>query len=181
MPDDPNTGSVYGTPMPWAEKTNVSDRDLYGYVCVHGSLARSCETCGLQAKARQLREERDDLESGYYALLSQCHNLEEKIKNLQEDRESIIRQRDKDLKWARYWRTEIHPHNKERNQSLAETKELRAERSAMLDALDELEYLTRDACVEQDGPYVDGVRLDELQDARAVLDHARTLIGENNE
>ena len=52
---------------------------------------------------------------------------------------------------------------------------------AMLDALDELEYLTRDACVEQDGPYVDGVRLDELQDARAVLDHARTLIGDNDE
>jgi hypothetical protein len=52
---------------------------------------------------------------------------------------------------------------------------------AMLDALDELEYLTRDACVEQDGPYVDGVRLDELQDARAVLDHARTLIGDNRE
>ena len=104
----------------------MSDRDyLYGHVCVHGSLALSCEMC----------------------------DLEDFLDEVQEA-------------WTR---------------AEAENARLRAERTAMLDALDELEYLTRDACVEQDGPYVDGVRLDELQDARAVLDHARTLIGDNRE
>ena len=35
----------------------MSDRDyLYGHVCVHGSLARSCEVCELEAEVRQLRD-----------------------------------------------------------------------------------------------------------------------------
>ena len=50
MPDDPNTGSVYGTPMPWAEEPTMSDRD-----CVHGSLARSCQVCELEAEVDRLR------------------------------------------------------------------------------------------------------------------------------
>ena len=37
----------------------MSDRDyLYGHVCRHGSLARSCQVCDLQAEVRQLRAER---------------------------------------------------------------------------------------------------------------------------
>jgi len=40
------------------EETTVSDRDyLYGHVCAHGSLARSCEVCDLEAEVRRLRED----------------------------------------------------------------------------------------------------------------------------
>ena len=36
----------------------VSDRDyLYGHVCAHGSLARSCEVCDLEAEVRRVRAE----------------------------------------------------------------------------------------------------------------------------
>ena len=35
----------------------MSDRDyLYGHVCQHGSLARSCEVCDLEAEVRRLQE-----------------------------------------------------------------------------------------------------------------------------
>jgi len=37
----------------------MSDRDyLYGHVCRHGSLARSCQVCDLKDEVRRLREER---------------------------------------------------------------------------------------------------------------------------
>ena len=37
----------------------MSDRDyLYGYICRHGSLARSCQVCDLKDEVRRLREER---------------------------------------------------------------------------------------------------------------------------
>ena len=36
----------------------MSDRDyLYGHVCRHGSLARSCQVCDLEDEVRQLRAE----------------------------------------------------------------------------------------------------------------------------
>ena len=36
----------------------MSDRDyLYGHVCAHGSLARSCQVCDLEDEVRQLRAE----------------------------------------------------------------------------------------------------------------------------
>ena len=36
----------------------MSDRDyLYGHVCQHGSLARSCQVCDLEDEVRQLRAE----------------------------------------------------------------------------------------------------------------------------
>jgi type II secretory pathway component PulK len=36
----------------------MSDRDyLYGYICRHGSLARSCQVCDLEDEVRQLRAE----------------------------------------------------------------------------------------------------------------------------
>ena len=47
----------------------MSDRDyLYGHVCRHGSLARSCQVCDLEDEVRRLRAERtamlDALEAG---------------------------------------------------------------------------------------------------------------------
>jgi len=37
----------------------MSDRDyLYGHVCAHGSLARSCQVCDLEDEVRRLRAER---------------------------------------------------------------------------------------------------------------------------
>ena len=34
----------------------MSDRDyLYGHVCAHGSLARSCQVCDLESGVRRLR------------------------------------------------------------------------------------------------------------------------------
>jgi len=37
----------------------MSDRDyLYGHVCRHGSLARSCQVCDLEDEVRQLQAER---------------------------------------------------------------------------------------------------------------------------
>ena len=36
----------------------MSDRDyLYGHVCAHGSLARSCQVCDLEDEVRRLRAE----------------------------------------------------------------------------------------------------------------------------
>ena len=36
----------------------MSDRDyLYGYICRHGSLARSCQVCDLEDEVRRLRAE----------------------------------------------------------------------------------------------------------------------------
>ena len=35
----------------------MSDRDyLYGHVCAHGSLARSCQVCDLEDEVRRLRD-----------------------------------------------------------------------------------------------------------------------------
>ena len=40
----------------------MSDRDyLYGHVCAHGSLARSCEVCDLEAEVDRLRDGYADL------------------------------------------------------------------------------------------------------------------------
>ena len=36
----------------------MSDRDyLYGHVCAHGSLARSCQVCDLEDEVRRLQAE----------------------------------------------------------------------------------------------------------------------------
>ena len=106
----------------------MSDRDyLYGHVCVHGSMARFCRVCPREAEARELRGDRDELETSYYTLLSKCHGLEEKIKALQKDRAYLIKQRGKELKWAEYWRTEMNQYREERDQLRAEIKELHKE------------------------------------------------------
>ena len=52
----------------------MSDRDyLYGHVCAHGSLARSCQVCDLQAEVRQLREERDHYRGWISAMYDDEH------------------------------------------------------------------------------------------------------------
>ena len=43
----------------------------------------------LAAEVKELRGDRNDLETSYYALLSQCHSLEEKVKDLQKEREYL--------------------------------------------------------------------------------------------
>ena len=90
----------------------MSDRDyLYGYICRHGSLARSCQVCDLEDEVRRLQAEvagadenvaswqgaaadlggeRDDLEDGYYVLLSQCHRLEEERNQLRAERSAML-------------------------------------------------------------------------------------------
>ena len=62
-----------------------------------------------------------------------------------------------------------------------ERNRLRAERTAMLDALEELADLTGLPYVTQDGPYVDGMLVRDLQEARAALARVRTLIGDDDE
>jgi len=44
--------------MTATKENNMSDRDyLYGYICRHGSLARSCQVCDLEDEVRRLRAE----------------------------------------------------------------------------------------------------------------------------
>ena len=76
----------------------MSDRDyLYGHVCAHGSLARSCQVCDLEDEVRRLqaevagadenvaswqgiaadlREERDHLQAEVRQLRTECEEVE---------------------------------------------------------------------------------------------------------
>ena len=61
---------------------------------------------------------------------------------------------------------------------VTELRQARSLRAVMLDALEELANLTSLSYVTQDGPYVDGMLVRDLEHGRAALARARHLLGD---
>jgi len=54
----------------------MSDRDyLYGHVCAHGSLARSCQVCDLEDEVCDLEDEVRRLRDGYADLVEAAREV----------------------------------------------------------------------------------------------------------
>ena len=54
----------------------MSDRDyLYGHVCAHGSLARSCQVCDLEDEVCDLEDEVRRLRDGYADLVDAARDV----------------------------------------------------------------------------------------------------------
>ena len=72
----------------------MSDRDyLYGHVCRHGSLARSCQVCDLEDEVRRLRAELQGMvaESSWDELADEMTEVEADNERL---RDALTEQRD---------------------------------------------------------------------------------------
>ena len=131
----------------------MSDRDyLYGYICLHGSL-RSCEICDLEALLDEVQvaltwaEAPVRHDGGHLSLVERVRWLH-------------LRGRDR---------------HRERDEARAEVRRLRAERTAMLDALEAVhEYLD----APRRSPNGSGLGRAKM---RERLARVRTLIGDDDE
>ena len=134
----------------------MSDRDyLYGHVCAHGQLARSCEMCDLEDFLVDVQEALTRAEApvrydgGYLSLAERVRWLP-------------LRGRDR---------------HRERDEARAEVRQLRAERSAMLDVIRVADAFARRA--DRTDPLWAMPQI--MADLEAALDRFDDLIGDDDE